>query len=132
MLLHYQCSGNLRRLASRNRRYIQRGDYTGTRSASYSNWCQLCTSTKNVVVFEIADKKELYTIQLRNFVAIMRDDIRPEQYDLRVRATEQAVETMMAERIVNIRLRDLKDFKLEGSEEKFRSFMACFESNWNK
>lgn len=91
-----------------------------------------CGGRSDVVVFEITDKKELYTIQLRNFVAIMRDDIRPEQYDLRVSATEQAVKTMMAERIVNVRLRDLKDFKLEGSEEKFRNFMACFESDWNK
>lgn len=91
-----------------------------------------CGGRSDVVVFEITDKKELYTIQLRNFVAIMRADIRPERYDLRVSATEQAVKTMMAERIVNVRLRDLKDFKLEGSEEKFRSFMACFESDWNK
>lgn len=91
-----------------------------------------CGGRSDVVVFEITDKNQQYTIQLRNFVAIVRDDLKPKFYDLKVIASEKAVKKMMIERIANVKLNNLKDFQLEGNEDKFRSFMACFESDWNR
>ncbi|XP_056008925.1 linear primary-alkylsulfatase-like isoform X2 [Ostrea edulis] len=91
-----------------------------------------CGGRSDVVVFIVKDKNQHFTIQLRNYVAIVRNDITPKQYDVQVIATEKALKKMMIERIENIQLKDLKDFSLEGSEGKFRSFMTCFESDWNK
>ncbi|XP_061166348.1 linear primary-alkylsulfatase-like [Saccostrea echinata] len=91
-----------------------------------------CGGRSDIVVFVIKDLNQQYTIQLRNYVAIVRSDIRPKKYDIKVIASEKALKKMMIEKIVNVQLKDLGDFSLEGNEEKFRSFMACFESDWNK
>jgi alkyl sulfatase BDS1-like metallo-beta-lactamase superfamily hydrolase len=90
-----------------------------------------CGGRSDVVVFVVKDKNKHFTVQLRNFVAIVRDDITPKRYDVRVIATEKALKKMMIQRIEYVQLKNLEDFSLEGNEEKFRSFMACFESDWN-
>lgn len=98
-------------------------------STMYKPEIEACDVMEGMVQFVLTESNTFIGLKIRNSVAIILDDGKPRDADVTVRAT-----TDQLRKAFMVRLEGTGDFikelKVEGSLNKFKNFMNCFEEDF--
>lgn len=98
-------------------------------STMYTPEVGTCETTEAVIQFYFADDKSSWVLRIRNGIAIMKENETTKKVDVTVKTTTDKIRSAFVTRLEGSG-DYTKDLVIDGSVNKFKNLMSCFEEDF--
>jgi alkyl sulfatase BDS1-like metallo-beta-lactamase superfamily hydrolase len=98
-------------------------------STMYTPEVGICETNEGVIQFFFTDDKSSWVLRIRNGIAIMKENETAKKVDVTVKTTTDKIRSAFVTRLEGSG-DYTKDLVIEGSVNKFKNLMSCFEEDF--